>query len=77
MFERHIYTEDFFKFVKEVCNTLKLPDEILNTQTVNSVYPKHTLLSPEVKESMNGLTNILSVLVFYLLARAHGNNVTE
>jgi len=74
MFERHIYTDDFFKFVKEVCNTLKLPEEILNTQTVNSVYPKHNLLSPQIKESMNGLTNILSVLVFYLLARAHDNN---
>ncbi len=75
MFERHIYTEDFFKFFKEVCNTLKLPEEILHTQTVNSIYPKHNLLSPQVKENINGLTNILSVLIFYLLARAHDNNV--
>lgn len=77
MFERHIYTEDFFKFVKEICNTFKIPDEVLSQQPVNFIYPKHNLLSSEVKQSMLNLIKILSELVFYLLARAYDNNVTK
>lgn len=74
MFERHIYTEDFFRFVKEVCNTLKVPEEVHQQQIVNFINPKHTSLSTEVKQSIGNLSNILGVLVFYLLARAHDNN---
>jgi len=76
MFERHIYTEDFFKFVKDICSSFKIPEEVLSQQPVNFIFPKHNLLSAEVKQSMLSLIKILAELVFYLLARAHDNNVS-
>lgn len=75
MFERHIYTEDFFKFVQEICNTLKIPAEIMAELPPNHIYPKRDLLSPQVKQSLESLVKILAELIFYLLARAYDNNV--
>ena len=75
MFERHIYTDDFFRFVKDVCNTLKVPDEVTNQYPLNFIYPQHNTLSAQVKESIGSLTQVLAGLVVYLLARAHDNNV--
>lgn len=75
MLERHIYNDDFFRFIKEVCNTLKIPSEVYGQHPIGYIYPQHNQLSPQVKHSIGDLTHILSVLVFYLLARAHDNNV--
>ena len=73
MFERHIYNEDFFKFFKDVCNCLSLPD--LNETLVNFIYTDHVNLSPEVKLTIRTLVSILSLLIFYILAKSDDNKV--
>jgi len=73
MFERHIYNDDFFRFFKEVCNSLKLPP--LPPNHVGQINPEHVNLSPETKKNIGGMINALSILIFNLLARAHDNNV--
>lgn len=73
MFERHINSEDFFNFVKEVCSCLQLPET--NPQTYITVHPQHNTLSQETKQNVQFLIQILSKLIFGLLAKAQENNV--
>lgn len=58
MFERHIYTEDYFKFIKDVCNTLIA----LNPQN-----------EPKLASNLEKMANFLTFLIIYILARASDN----
>ena len=73
MFERHIYSEDFFSFIKEVCESLQLPP---TGQYNLAVHPLHVSLNQETKQLLGNLIQILSRLIFHLLAKAQENNVT-
>ena len=73
MFEKHIYSDAFFGFIKDVYKCLQLPDV---TQTnYYAIHPQHSTLSEETKENLTNLIQILSKLVFYLLAKSEDNNV--
>jgi len=73
MFEKHIYSGGFFNFIKDVCKSLQLPEMIQSTFYI--IHPEHSTLTQEVKENLFNLIQILSRLVFYLLAKSEENNV--
>ena len=73
MFERHIYSEDFFKFLKEVCNCISIPN--LDEKLVKFIYTDHMNLSPEVNLTIRTLMSILSLLIFYILSKSDDNKV--
>jgi len=73
MFEKHIYSDGFFGFIKDVCKSLHLPDVIQPTFYI--IHPEHTTVSQEIKENLFNLIQIISRLVFHLLAKSEENNV--
>jgi len=72
MFERHIYHEDFFKFIKDVCTTLKLPE--MPKDVITIIHPEHQLIHPDTAASVHKLVGIISFIIFNMLARARDNN---
>lgn len=72
MFEKHIYSDGFFGFIKDVCKSLQLPEMV---QSNYYIHPQHSTLSEDVKENLTNLIQILSRLVFHLLAKSEDNNV--
>ena len=74
MFERHLYNEDFFKFIKEVCNAIKMP--ALTSQNVrNFIYQGFKEIPEKSKQSYLTIIKILANLIYSLLARASDNKV--
>lgn len=74
MFERHLYNEDFFKFIRSVCNSIKIPE--LNSQNMSQViYQGHKEVPEDTKQSYLKVIKILANLIYSLLARASDNNV--
>jgi len=72
MFERHLYNEDFFKFIREVSNSIKMP--ALNEQNVhNFLYKDYKEISEKSKEGYLTIIKMLANLVYSLLARAKDN----
>ena len=75
MFERHLYSEDFFRFIKEVCNCIELPD-LSQKNLLNFIYKNHKAIPEETQAIYKNLIQIISILNFHLLAKAHDNSVT-
>ena len=76
MFERHLYNEDFFKFIKEVCGASKMPE--LSPQNVsNFIYLGHKEIPEQSKHGYLNIIKILANLIYSLLAKARDNNVRE
>jgi len=73
MFEQHIYNDDFFNFIKEVCNSLSLPPSQQGAYSV--IHPMHNTLDPETKQNVQNLIQILSHLIFHLLAKSQESDV--
>ena len=73
MFERHIYNDEFFKFIKQIANGLDLPDLNVNN-TTNHIYNDYASISRETKQICHNLIRMNGTLIFHILARAHDNN---
>ena len=74
MFERHLYNEDFFKFIKEVCNAIKMPE--LNSENVHEfIFKGYKEIPEKSKQSYLTIIKILANLIYSLLAKASDNNV--
>ena len=73
MFERHIYNEEFFKFIKQISNGLDLPD-LNSNNTTNHIYNDHANIPYDKKQICHNLIRINGILIFNILARAHDNN---
>ena len=73
MFERHIYNEEFFKFIKKIANELDLPSLNANN-TINHLYNDHANVTQDNKQICQNLIRINGILIFHILARAHDNN---
>ena len=77
MFERHLYDEDFFKFIKEVCNCIELPDLSPTKNMSNHIYKNYKDISEDRRSIYKKIIQMISVLNFHLLAKAHDNNVKD
>lgn len=75
MFERHLYNDEFFKFVKEVCGAIRMP-ELTSQNVTNFIYQGYKDISEKSKQSYLTTVQILANLIYSLLARASDNNVT-
>jgi len=73
MFERHIFNEDFFKFIKDVTSSVKLPD--FSPTPMSPIYADYHLIPQETVFTIKNLVIILSQLIYNLLARASENSV--
>ena len=76
MFERHLYNDDFFKFIRDVCNAINLP-ELTDQNVKDSIYQGYKDIPEKSKESYLTIIKILANLVYSLLARAYDNSVTK
>mmetsp|Transcript_29239 Transcript_29239/g.26663 ORF Transcript_29239/g.26663 Transcript_29239/m.26663 type:complete len:81 (+) Transcript_29239:1322-1564(+) len=75
MFERHIYNDTFFKFVKELCNILPLPEMPKDAPMGTFVHPDHGNIPQETKNNIKNLIHMLSLMIFYLLSRANDQSM--
>ena len=74
MFERHLYNEEFFKFVREVGNLIRMPE--LTPQNVsNYIYQGYKDIPEKSKLSYLTVIKILANLIYSLMARANDNSV--
>lgn len=74
MFERHLYNEDFFKFIREVSNAIKMP-ELTSQNVTNYIYQGYKEIPENSKQSYLTIIKILANLIYSLLARANDNSV--
>lgn len=80
MLERHIYSDDFFKFIRDLVGSIKLPnlfslDPITNTTKFNLIYEKHAEITDDLKKMYTHFIKVLAKINFDVLARAHDNAV--
>lgn len=72
MFERHLYNEDFFKFINDVCNVMNLPTMPQNHK--GFIHPDHSKQTEESRKMIQNLIIALGNFIFYFLSRAYDNN---
>lgn len=80
MVERHIYSDDFFKFIRDLVSSVKLPelytfDPVSNSMKYNLIYEKHEEIPEEKRKTYINLIRVLGKINFDVLARAHDNAV--
>jgi hypothetical protein len=75
MFERHIYNDSFFKFVKEICSVLQLPEVPKDAPLGTYVHPEHKAVTADTKKNIRNLVHMLSLLIFYILSRARDSSM--
>lgn len=80
MVERHIYSDDFFKFIRDLVSSVQLPelytfDPVSNSMKYNLIYEKHEEIPDETKKTYINLIRVLGKINFDVLARAHDNAV--
>lgn len=76
MFERHLYNEEFFKFIREVGNAIRMP-ELTGQNVTNYIYQGFKEIPETSKQSYLAIIKILANLIYSLLARANDNNVNS
>ena len=72
--EKHLYSDQFFKFVNEIINGVVLPD-IPQELLKEKFYPKYELQEISTRNVHKKLINIIYNLIFNLLSRVHDNDV--
>jgi hypothetical protein len=80
MLERHIYSDDFFKFIRDLVGSIKLIDlysldPSTNNLKYNLIYEKHEEIPQDLKKTYIQFIRVLAKINFDVLARAHDNAV--
>ena len=83
MLERHLYCDDFFRFIKDIVQSVKTPSLLYidNTNPQQStikymlIYDKWQQVETQTQELYVSVIKILVKLILEILARAHDNGV--
>ena len=83
--ERHIYHDDFFKFMKELILNVDVPNDVIRPQDINFnspdqkipelIYSSYQTISKESQTLYKNIIEILLKLLFEVLAHAQENSV--